>query len=60
MSNVLGVSVVWYRDDLRIKDHQGLTRAIDSKRQVVAYYNFNPKLFNELIMGFKKTDRYRG
>ena len=60
MSNVLGVSLVWYRNDLRIKDHQGLTRAIDSKRQVVAYYNFNPKLFNELTMGFKKTDRYRG
>ena len=59
MSSSLGVSLVWYRNDLRIKDHQGLSKAIDSKRQVVAYYNFNPRLFNKLNFGFKKTDRYR-
>ena len=59
MSSSLGVSLVWYRNDLRIKDHQGLSKAIESNRQVVAYYNFNPRLFNELNFGFKKTDRYR-
>ena len=59
MSNVLGVSLVWYRNDLRIKDHKGLSKAIDSNRQVVAYFNFNPNLFKELNMGFKKIDRYR-
>ena len=59
MSSSLGVSLVWYRNDLRIKDHQGLSRAIDSKRQVVAYFNFNPNLFKELNMGFKKTGSYR-
>ena len=59
MSKLLGVSLIWYRNDLRIKDHQGLSKAIESNRQVVAYYNFNPKLFNELNFGFKKTDRYR-
>ena len=59
MSKLLGVSLIWYRNDLRVKDHQGLSNAIDSKRQVVAYYNFNPRLFNELNMGFKKIDRYR-
>ena len=45
MSKSLGVSLVWYRNDLRIKDHQGLSRAIESNRQGVAYYNFNPELF---------------
>ena len=60
MSKLLGVSLVWYRNDLRTKDHQGLSRAIDSNRQVVAYYNFNPTSFKELNMGFKKIDRYRG
>ena len=59
MSSSLGVSLIWYRNDLRIKDHQGLSRAIDSKRQVVAYFNFNPNLFKELNMGFKKTGSYR-
>ena len=59
MSKLLGVSLIWYRNDLRIKDHQGLYKAIESNRQVVAYYNFNPRLFNELNLGFKKTDRYR-
>ena len=48
MSSSLGVSLIWYRNDLRIRDHQGLSRAIDSKRQVVAYFNFNPNLFKEL------------
>ena len=59
MSSSLGVSLVWYRNDLRIKDHQGLSKAIDSNRQVVAYFNFNPNLFKELNMGFKKTGIYR-
>ena len=59
MSSSLGVSLIWYRNDLRIRDHQGLSRAIDSKRQVVAYFNFNPNLFKELNMGFKKTGSYR-
>ena len=59
MSSSLGVSLVWYRNDLRIKDHQGLSKAIYSNRQVVAYFNFNPNLFKELNMGFKKIDRYR-
>ena len=59
MSKLLGVSLIWYRNDLRIKDHHGLSKAIESNRQVVAYYNFNPRLFNELNFGFKKTDRYR-
>ena len=59
MSKLLGVSLVWYRNDLRIKDHMGLTKAIDSKRQVVAYYNFNPELFKISNWGFKRTDRFR-
>ena len=59
MSKLLGVSLVWYRNDLRIKDHIGLTKAVDSKRQVVAYYNFNPELFKISNWGFKRTDRFR-
>ena len=59
MSKLLDVSLVWYRNDLRIKDHIGLTKAIDSNRQVVAYYNFNPELFKLSNWGFKRTDRFR-
>ena len=59
MSKLLGVSLVWYRNDLRIKDHMGLTKAVESKRQVVAYYNFNPELFKISNWGFKRTDRFR-
>ena len=58
MSSSLGVSLVWYRNDLRIRDHQGLSKAIDSNRQVVAYFNFNPNFFKELNIGFKKTGSY--
>ncbi|MAW09306.1 MAG: DASH family cryptochrome [Flavobacteriaceae bacterium] len=59
MSKLLDVSLVWYRNDLRVKDHIGLTKAIDSNRQVVAYYNFNPELFKLSNWGFKRTDRFR-
>ena len=37
----------------------GLTKAINSNRQVVAYYNFNPELFTISNWGFKRIDRFR-
>ena len=59
MSKLKDVSLVWYRNDLRIIDHTGLIKAIETNRQVVAYYNFNPELFKLSKWGFKRTDRFR-
>ncbi len=59
MSKLLGVSLIWFRNDLRIKDHMGLEKAVNSNRQVVAYYNFNPELFKISNWGFKRIDRFR-
>lgn len=59
MSATVKKSLVWFRNDLRTEDHQGLKKAIESGNQVIAYYTFNPDHFKTLKWGFKKTERYR-
>ena len=59
MSATVKKSLVWFRNDLRTEDHQGLKKAIESGNQVIAYYTFNPDHFKTLMWGFKKTERYR-
>ena len=52
-------SLVWFRNDLRVNDHNGLKLALDNSNKVVGFYCFNPKLFSENKLGFKKTDVFR-
>jgi len=52
-------SLVWFRNDLRVNDHNGLKLAFDNSNKVVGFYCFNPKLFSENKLGFKKTDVFR-
>ena len=52
-------SLVWFRNDLRVDDHNGLKLALDNSNKVVGFYCFNPKLFSENKLGFKKTDVFR-
>ena len=59
MSEKLGTALVWYRNDLRTLDHQGLKKAVESGHKVVAYYTFNPNHYKTLSLGFKKTDQFR-
>lgn len=51
--------LVWFRNDLRVEDHQGLQQAIASKKRVIAYYSFSPRFFKTTLWGFKKTGKYR-
>ena len=52
-------SLVWFRNDLRVDDHNGLKIALDNSNKVVGFYCFNPKVFSENKLGFKKTDVFR-
>ena len=52
-------SLVWFRNDLRVDDHNGLKLALDDSNKVVGFYCFNPKLFSKNKLGFKKTDVFR-
>ena len=52
-------SLVWFRNDLRVDDHNGLKLAHYDSNKVVGFYCFNPKVFSENKLGFKKTDVFR-
>ena len=52
-------SLVWFRNDLRVDDHNGLKLALNNSNKVVGFYCFNPKVFSENKLGFKKTDIFR-
>lgn len=57
MSNETGI--IWYRNDLRVKDHVGLKLATEKHQQIVGVYCFDPRQFETLSFGFKKTDKFR-
>ena len=59
MSESIASVLVWFRNDLRVEDHQGLQQALASQKRVIAYYSFSPKLFQPTAWGFKKTEKYR-
>lgn len=39
--------VVWFKHDLRSTDHPGLTRAIASRRPVIAFFCFDPAILSD-------------
>ena len=52
-------SLVWFRNDLRIYDHSGLTHAVQNSNSVIGVYFFNPDHFKINELGFPKTDSFR-
>jgi deoxyribodipyrimidine photo-lyase len=54
-----GTAIVWYRNDLRVQDHQSLFLATQSHQRVIAYYTFDPTHYQTTSWGFKKTEKYR-
>ncbi|MCS6989661.1 MAG: DASH family cryptochrome, partial [Chloroherpetonaceae bacterium] len=51
--------LVWFRNDLRLRDNETLTRAIESSRVVVPVYVFDERWFGATRFGFKKTGAFR-
>ncbi|WP_452222641.1 DASH family cryptochrome [Lacinutrix chionoecetis] len=53
------VSLVWFRNDLRIHDNVTLNNAISESETVIALYCFNPRQFKKDKFGFVKTEKFR-
>jgi len=55
------ITIYWLRNDLRLHDNECLTKAIEGKKQVLMVYCFDPRQFEQLPVGFRKTGylRYR-
>ncbi|MBD1853023.1 DASH family cryptochrome [Cyanobacteria bacterium FACHB-502] len=52
--------VLWYRNDLRLHDHEPLHRALQSGTSaVIPVYCFDPRQFGETSYGFPKTGAFR-
>lgn len=51
--------LIWFRNDLRLHDHEPLHRALDQKAQIIPVYCFDRRQFGETSFGFKKTGAYR-
>lgn len=51
--------LIWYRNDLRIHDHEPLYRALKEKAIVIPFYCFDPRQFGQTSFGFPKTGSFR-
>jgi deoxyribodipyrimidine photo-lyase len=51
--------LIWYRNDLRVHDHEPLQKALDTKGQVIPFYCFDDRQFTTTSFGFPKTGKYR-
>ncbi|APG61266.1 DASH family cryptochrome [Christiangramia salexigens] len=51
--------LIWYRNDLRVSDHEALKTACDNNERVLAVYCFDPRHYVFNNYGFKKTGRFR-
>lgn len=52
-------ALVWFRNDLRIRDQHSLYAALNSYSKVVAYYSFDPRHYKKTPWGFTKTGSHR-
>ena len=51
--------ILWYRNDLRIQDHEALFKASEKTSEVIPVYIFDPRLFIEHHLEFPKTGELR-
>ncbi|MGB5596038.1 MAG: DASH family cryptochrome [Crocosphaera sp.] len=52
--------LIWYRNDLRIHDHEALHEAINQKSLIIPFYCFDLRQFEKTSFGFPKTGNLRG
>ena len=51
--------IIWYRNDLRLHDHEPFYNAVGEKAQVIPVYCFDSRHFENTSFGFPKTGKYR-
>lgn len=53
------IGIVWFRNDLRIHDHEALEASIKTCSKVLPVYCFDPRHFGQTSFGFPKTGNFR-
>jgi deoxyribodipyrimidine photo-lyase len=51
--------LIWYRNDLRLHDHQPLTQALAEGASIIPLYCFDDRHFGQTSFGFPKTGAFR-
>ncbi len=51
--------LVWFRNDLRVRDNETLFRAVEQAQTIVPIYIFDERQFGTTRFGFKKTGAFR-
>ncbi|WP_296704562.1 DASH family cryptochrome, partial [Algoriphagus sp.] len=51
--------IVWFRNDLRVKDNITLTKAIQSGKEIIPVYCFDPRTFAKTELEIPKTGYHR-
>ena len=51
--------LIWFENNLRVKDNEALYKACENHEQVIAIYCFDPRKFEETKYGFPKTGKFR-
>jgi deoxyribodipyrimidine photo-lyase len=51
--------LVWFRNDLRVRDNESLFRAVEQAQTIVPIYIFDERQFGTTQFGFKKTGAFR-
>ena len=51
--------LIWYRQDLRLHDHEPIHQALKQKAQVIPVYCFDERQFAETSHGLPKTGAFR-
>lgn len=52
-------ALIWYRNDLRIQDHEALYTSCNRHKKVLGVYFFDPRHFEVTAYGFPKTGKFR-
>ena len=51
--------LIWFRNDLRLHDHQPLYEAVQTGQSILPLYCFDPRQFGQTAFGFSKTGSHR-
>jgi deoxyribodipyrimidine photo-lyase len=51
--------LIWFRNDLRLHDHQPIGEALGKQAQIIPVYCFDPRQFEQASFGFSKTGAFR-
>jgi deoxyribodipyrimidine photo-lyase len=51
--------IYWFRNDLRLQDNEALFSAVESAKEVVPVYVFDPRQFENTRFGFRRTGALR-